>query len=260
MRIVFIGAERVGLACLKKLIDLHREPVGVFTADDSLKPQIADFVPFDPVVLSFGIPLFKIQDSKGHDFIRQVQELKPDLILIISWSQIIPQEVVRTPALGCVGIHYSLLPTRRGGAPLFWAIWDGLKESGISLFYLNGGVDTGDLIAQKKFSITPEDTAKTLLDKIEHLAPELLTEQIDAIVQGKAPRVAQDERMRSVTKRRTPEEGEIPSKISLEELDRFIRALAPPYPGAFTWAGDHKLVFSSSRWKEGKLWVEGYLQ
>lgn len=260
MRIVFVGAERVGLACLRKLLELKMDVVGVFTADETLKSKIADYVPFDSIATALPSPLVKVTDSDAPDFIQQIRECRPDLILVASWSQKIPEEIVQLPPLGCIGIHYSLLPERRGGAPLFWAIADGLTESGISLFYLNGGIDAGDIIAQKKFSIGPEETAGMLLDKIKKLAPALLAEQIEAIRQGTAPRKPQDKNLASVTKARRPEQSRIPDGISLEEMDRFIRALAPPYPVAFTEVGGRKLLLTSSRWKDGRLWVEGHFE
>ena len=260
MRIAFIGAERVGLACLRKLLELKADVVGVFTADESLRPKIADFVTFDPVAAVLPVPLLKITDSRAAGFIRQIRECRPDLVVVASWSQKIPEEITKLPAKGCVGIHYSLLPQRRGGAPLFWAITEGLTESGLSLFYLNGETDAGDVIAQKTFPIGPGDTSKTLLDKIEKLAPELLAEQLEAIRQGTAPRKPQREDLVSVTKTRRPEQSRLPEGLSLQELDRFIRALSPPYPSAFAQVGGLKLVFTSSRWEEGKLRVEGYFE
>lgn len=260
MRIAFVGAERVGLACLRKLLEMKQDLVGVFTADETLKPKIADYVSFDGMAPLLPVPVIPVTDSRSADFIRRVREVRPDLIVVASWSQILPQEIVQLPPKGCIGIHYSLLPERRGGAPLFWAIADGLTESGITLFYLNGGLDTGDVIAQKRFPIGPQDTAKTLLDRIERLAPALLSEQIEAIRNGTAPRNRQEEKRAFVTKTRTPEQSRIPAGLSLQELDRFIRALSPPYPPAFTEAAGRKLVLTSTGWKEGRLWVEGYLE
>ena len=260
MRIVYIGAERVGLACLCRLIDMNREMAGVFTADPALGPKIADYVSFDDEMARRALTCFKIKSSKAPEFVQQVKALRPDLILVIGWSQIIPQELVHAAPLGCVGLHYSLLPARRGGAPLFWALRDGLTESGMTLFYLNEKIDAGDVIAQKRFPIDRHDTARTLLDKIVVAAPELLSETIHLIESGKAPRIKQDESRATTTTRRTPSESLIQGSYSLEELHNFIRALAPPYPSAFTFLGGHKLVIPSARLEKGRLWIEGYLE
>lgn len=260
MRIVYVGAERVGLACLKRLIELQKEVVGVFTAHPELRPQIADYVSFDDFVGPLGLPYDKTKGSEDQEFIRKVLALRPDLVIVISWSQRIPQQVISAPPLGCVGLHYSLLPERRGGAPLFWALHDDLKESGITLFYLDGGMDTGDILLQQKFEITRQDTAKTLLDKILLQAPNLLAEGLALIEQGIAPRIPQDERFASVTRRRQPAESRLPEGRSLEELYHFIRALSPPYPSAHAFLGKHKLVIPSARMEGRRLWIEGYLE
>ena len=181
-RIVYIGAERIGLACLRRFIDLKKNVVSVFTADDCLKHKIADFVAFDENVES--IPLYKVVNIKDPETISLIKSFKPDLVVVISWSQIIPKEVLECAPLGCIGIHYSLLPERRGGAPLNWAIIDGLKRSGITLLFYDAGVDTGDIIAQKEFEITDIDTPRELLDKICILAPEIIEENIDSIEDG----------------------------------------------------------------------------
>ena len=99
-------------------------------------------------------------------------------------AMIVPPEILEAGKLGCVGFHYSMLPERRGGAPLNWAIIDGLKQSGISLFYLDDGIDTGDVIAQMPFEIGADDTVKDLLDKIVVIAPDLIADHIDGILEG----------------------------------------------------------------------------
>jgi len=257
-RIVYIGAERVGLACLKELIRLKKNVVAVFTADDSLKSKIADFIPFDGA--TGEIPLIKIKSTKSAETIKKIKEFNPELIFVISWSQIIPKEILDIPPLGCIGIHYSLLPERRGGAPLNWAIIDGLTKSGITLFFMDEGIDTGDIIAQKEFEISEEDTVKTLLDKICILAPQLIKENIDSIEKGTAKRIKQDDTKATYTKRRRPQDGLIDWHKSLREIYNFIRALAPPYPCAFTFLGDKKLVITKVSIKDSRLHIEGYIE
>jgi UDP-4-amino-4-deoxy-L-arabinose formyltransferase/UDP-glucuronic acid dehydrogenase (UDP-4-keto-hexauronic acid decarboxylating) len=120
-------------------------------------------------------------------------------------------------------------------------------------------LDTGDIIAQKRFAISRTDTVKTLLDKIVVLAPQLLAERINAIERGTAPRLKQDESQASYTPRRTPAQSEIDWSESPERIYNFIRALAPPYPNAFAWVGSRKLVIPSARLERGRLWMQGFL-
>ena len=261
MRIVFIGAERVGLACLKRLVAMGERPVGVVTAHEDLRPSIADFVSFDDFVASLSVPFLKVKRSRDPETIESIRALQPDLILVVSWSQIIPKEVLDCAPLGCVGIHYSLLPARRGGAPLNWALIDGLTESGITLYYYEEGIDTGGIIGQRALPITRDDTVKTLLDKIILLAPDLLAEYLPRIKDGTAPRLKQREEEATYTKRRRPEDSEIPwDKLSDEGLYNFIRALVPPYPSAFIYLGSRKLTFTAVRLVGGKLRVEATIE
>ena len=257
-RIVFIGAERVGLACLQRFVDLKKNVVAVFTADDCLKHKIADYVSFDDNVEN--IPLYKVVNIKEPETISLIKDFKPDLVVVISWSQIISKEVLECAPLGCIGIHYSLLPERRGGAPLNWAIIGGLKKSGITLFFYDEGVDTGDIIAQKEFEITDVDTPRELLDKICILAPDIIKENIDSIEDGTVLRIKQDERMATYTKPRKPEDGLIDWNKQIDEIYNFIRAIAPPYPCAFTFLGDKKMAISKVTRKDNKLYIEGVIE
>lgn len=257
-RIVFIGAERAGLTCLQKLIELKKDVVAVFTADDILKPKIADFIHFDGK--AGNIPLYKIQSTKSPHVVAQIKSFAPDLIIVISWSQIVQKEILNCVPRGCISIHYSLLPERRGGAPLNWAIIDGFKKSGITLFYLDEGIDTGDIIAQKEFEISKTDTPKELLDKICILAPQIIKENIDAIEDSTAKRIKQDDKKATYTRSRKPEDGLIDWNKSIKEIYNFIRALALPYPCAFTYLGDKKMTMLKATIKEDKLYIEGSIE
>lgn len=259
-RIVFIGAERVGRVCLEMLLRKRKEVVAVFTAEESQRDRIADFQEFDDLAEEFIVPLWKVKTTRDMQVVQSIKSYDPDVIVMISWSQILPKDVVQCAPLGCVNIHYSLLPKRRGGAPLFWAIYDGLEKSGITLHYVDEGIDSGDIIGQVEFEIGPTDTCGSLLDKIVVLAPRLLEEYVDSIESGNAPRSKQAESEVTHTPRRKPEESEIDWEMSDEQLCRFIRALAPPYPSAFTRIGGRKLVFTNAKMVSGRLTFCGYLE
>ena len=259
-RIVYLGAERVGLACLQGLVDAGKNVAGVFTAHDDLKDTIADWVSFEEYAQKTGLPLFKVKSCRRPEVARQVAELRPDIICVISWSMIIPPTILELASKGTVAIHYSLLPQRRGGAPLSWALIDGLSSSGITLYYMDEGIDTGDVIAQSSFKITETDTVKDLLDKLLELAPNLLVQNIDAVLDGTAPRVEQEESKSSQTPRRRPEESRIDWSKSDLELYNFIRALSPPYPSAFTCVGERKLLIPAAKLVDGRLHIEARLE
>jgi len=259
-RIVFVGAERVGYAVLSRLFEENHNVVGVVTADESRRDDIADWVPFDDLLEGRDVQYYKVSDSNTEEFSELVIELNPDVVLVISWSFIIPSAVLNHSPQGVVGLHYSLLPERRGGAPLNWALIDGLNETGISLFYMEEELDTGDVTGQRRIEIERDDTVKDLLDEIIDVGPELVAEFLPGILDGTAPRHEQDESAATYTEPRTPADSIINWDQPLRELYDFIRALSPPYRPAFTPIGDYRLVVPSASFAEKKLQIEGYFE
>ncbi len=169
MRIVFIGAEQAGYDVLEMLLETKEEIPLVITRQ--IADDIADYKSFEPLeklMMSSQTNSFDIDQVKNIKFATQdIKDAKPDLIIVVSWSQIIPKEILDIAPT--IGIHYSLLPERRGGAPIAWALIDGLKESGITLFYYTEKIDAGDIIAQKRFAILDYDNPSTLLRIINRL-------------------------------------------------------------------------------------------
>lgn len=259
-RIVFVGAERVGRATLERLFETDHDVVGVVTAADDRRDDIADWVSFDDLMTDRDVPYHKVDDSNSEEFVNVVTDLDPDVVFVISWSFLIPPEVIEYPPQGVVGLHYSLLPERRGGAPLNWALIDGLDETGVSLFYMEEELDTGDVIAQRRFEIAHDDTVKDLLDEIVDIAPELVAEYVDDIVRGTAPRHEQDESAATYTEARSPEDSAIDWDQSLEDLYNFVRALAPPYPSAFAIVDGRRFVVPAATFDGETLEIQGYFE
>lgn len=146
------------------------------------------------------------------------------------------------PPLGCAGLHASLLPKYRGGAPLVWAIINGEKETGISLFYLAEGVDDGNIISQKKVSVTLRDTIKTVYERIERATLSMLEETIPLIKERRVIPTKNEIEKGSLYPQRKPEDGLIDWNKPCLEIYNFIRAQTHPYPGAFTYHEKKKLI------------------
>jgi len=260
--IIFIGAERVGKDVLKSFLDAKKNIVAVFTAHPALKDKIADYVDFSDIENSYPeIDFNYILSSKDLLVIEKIKSYQPEVIFVISWSQIIPKEILKIPPKGVIGLHYSLLPERRGSAPLNWAIIDDLKESGMTLFYMNEGIDSGDIIDQRKMFIDQEDTVNDLLEKIRKIAPSLVMKNFDVIIEGKISKKEQNENRATYTSRRKPEDSEIDWSWNLRKVYNFIRALAPPYPSAFFKLNNKKIVLTSAKiMKDKKIKIEGYIE
>ena len=175
-------------------------------------------------------------------FVAQLRALAPDLILIWSYSMILPPCVLAVPRLGCVNLHGGLLPEYRGGHVMQWAIINGEAETGVTLHYVDEGIDTGPVIAAKRFSIESEDDALSVRMKLKTSGASLIKEWWPAIAAGTAPRVKQDESRARYHRLRTEADGLIDWAASNAEVHNLTRALVEPWPGSFTYLQGRKIV------------------
>jgi methionyl-tRNA formyltransferase len=249
MRIVFLGATELGFTCCKLIIEKKLADVAcIFTIPREFKISYsktlvknATFKDFRYFNSTYGIPVIDITEKMGA-YKDEIEKYKPDLILAIGWYYLIPKSIRDIAPKGCIGMHGSLLPKYRGGAPLVWAIINGEKETGISLFYLEDGIDAGDIIAQEKIIIEPEDTIKTLIDKMTGYSLLIIEKYLPMIADGTAPRINQDNSKATLVPQRKPDDGLIDWNWDAEKIKNFIRAQTKPYPGAFTIFNGKKIT------------------
>jgi methionyl-tRNA formyltransferase/LmbE family N-acetylglucosaminyl deacetylase len=234
-RVVFIGGLDDGRRAVEVLLRHPRaDVVAAFVLDGSEAGRVSGFRTFDDLVEPGR--LHEIRHIRHHA--DEIRELAPDVIVVVGFSQVIPSAILDVPPLGVIGFHSAVLPGRRGCAPLIWAVVDGLTETGVTMFYMDEGIDTGDVIAVERFRIEQDDFAADVLRKADDATIRLLEGHLDAILDGSAPRTPQPEGRSTYTRRRTPADGEIDWTRPAHEVVALIRALAPPYPVAHTFAGD----------------------
>ncbi|MBI9087692.1 MAG: methionyl-tRNA formyltransferase [Desulfobacterium sp.] len=191
------------------------------------------------------IPTYKINNGMKSDALfNQVRTWNPDIFLVAGWYHMLPKKWLElTPAYG---LHASLLPDYSGGAPLVWAMINGEKQTGITLFKFNSGVDNGPILGQKRTTIYETDTIATLYVRIEKLGLELIQKNIPALTNGTAILTPQDDSQRRIFPQRGPEDGIIDWSRTAMELHNFIRAQTRPYPGAFTtWKGKRLTIWKA---------------
>lgn len=234
-RVVFVGGLDDGRRTVEVLlghpgVDL----VGAFVLDDAAGAGVSGFRTFDDLVAPPA--LHKIRRIRDH--VDEIRELRPDVVFVVGFSQIIPQALLDIPPRGVIGFHSAVLPGRRGSSPLIWAIVDGLTETGVSMFYMDAGIDTGDVIDTRSFPIEPEDAAADVLRKADDATIDLLRAHVDGVLDGTAPRTSQEGAESTYTRKRGPADGEIDWSRPAQEIVNLIRALAPPYPVAHTFGGD----------------------
>jgi methionyl-tRNA formyltransferase len=237
MRIVFIGTGEIGLPSLEMLFkSSEHHVVGVVTQPD--KPvgrhQELHAPPVKAVSTRNHAPVFQPVKIRERSAIQQLQFLRPDVIVVMAYGQILPLEVLQIPRIACLNLHASLLPRHRGAAPIHAAIEAGDRETGITVMYMATGLDTGDVLLKKSLKIGRRETAGSLHDRLATLAPEALKEALLLLKQGRAPRVPQNNAEATYAAKLTREHGEIQWNASRDEIDRKIRAMNP-WPSAYTW-------------------------
>jgi len=252
MKVLFFGASELGYDCCECVINAGADVVGIFTipqqysikfrdARQRINLKNATFKDFNEIGNKYSIPVTTVEGNVSH-YCDYILELDPDLILVIGWYYMIPTSIIQLPPKGTIGIHASLLPKYRGNAPLVWAIINGEKETGISLFYFDEGVDTGDIIAQKKFEIADTDTIKEVLEKTKTCSKEILLQTMPLLKEGKAQRKVQDHSQATIFPKRTPADGAIDWSLPAKQIRDFIRAQTKPYPGAFAMINGKKIT------------------
>lgn len=263
MRVVFLGASSYGVRCLRAILNIREvEVTGVMTVpeeytltynagQDSKKMSNPVFSDIQQLCSQLQIASYIIEKMNQQSTIDKLMEWEPDLIVVSGWYHMIGKKIRSIPRYGVVGLHPSLLPRYRGGAPLVWQIINGESKAGITLFYMDEGVDSGDIIAQAEETIEETDTISTLYEKIGIKGIELLEAYLPLIASEKAPRLKQEGLSDSdIWPQRKPEDGLIDWDKSPKEIENFVRAQTKPYPGAFTFINGKKVTIWDCRVEE----------
>lgn len=253
MRVAFIGSSKFGWRCFETLAESDSvDLVGVITNPEQFSisysdSQVTNVLHQDmaSVAQEKKLPCYVMQDNMHEpELLETLKSWQPELIIVVGWYHMIPKPI-REVAL-CLGMHASLLPDYRGGAPLVWAMINQESKTGISLFKIEQGVDTGDLLGQKSTPIRQDDTIATLYARIETLGIELLLEQLALYQNGQHQWIVQDGAEARTFPQRSPKDGVIDWQQSVTAIDHFIRAQTKPYPGAFTeWQNEKLIIWSA---------------
>ncbi|MBL7093344.1 methionyl-tRNA formyltransferase [candidate division KSB1 bacterium] len=234
MKIIFMGTPEFAVPSLEKIYDSHHEIIAVVTGPDKpagrgkkLKPT-----PVKRRADEFSIPILTPEKLSDENFIGELKQLNADLFVVVAF-RILPKSVFTIPPLGTINLHASLLPKFRGAAPINWAIMNGENESGVTTFFIEEKVDTGEWILQKKVSISEKETAGELHDKLTVIGADVLLETVNTIEQGNAPRITQEGEVIKAPKL-TRELCHINWEKDVVSIYNLIRGLAP-FPRAFSY-------------------------
>ena len=194
MRIVFMGTPDIAATCLTKLLDDGFDVAAVYTQPDRPKNRGMKlaFSPVKEVALNAGLPVYQPENFRDPETVEQLRALQPDVVAVVAYGRILPQNVLDIPAKGCINIHASVLPEYRGSAPYQWAVLDGKEETGVTAMYLCREMDAGDVIDISKTLIGPDETAGELLDRLAQLGAVLLSKTMSRMAAGEVERTPQE--------------------------------------------------------------------
>lgn len=194
MRIVFMGTPDFASTSLKKLIDERFDVVGVFTQPDKPKGRGMELCasPVKELALENGLPVFQPVKMRDGTALAQIKALEPDILVVVAYGRILPDDILAVPKYGAINVHGSLLPKYRGAAPIQWAVLNGDKITGVTTMYLASEMDTGDIIYTAETEIGEYETSGELFDRLKDMGAELLVKTLRDIDAGIAPRTPQD--------------------------------------------------------------------
>jgi methionyl-tRNA formyltransferase len=252
MRIVFIGTGEIGVPALEALLKSEHEVVGVVTQPDKPVGRAQSVEP-SPIKKAFvggtrppGAPILQPPRIKDPSAIDEIRALTPDVIVVMAYGQILPRAVLDIPKVACLNLHASLLPRWRGAAPIQAAIAAGDQETGITVMYMDEGLDTGDILLQRKLDVLRAETGASLHERLAQIAPEALLESLRLLTAQSAPRIPQDTAHATYAPKLKRDDGRIDWSEPAEVIERKIRAFNP-WPGAFMKLGEQNLkIFSAT--------------
>ncbi|NLN41147.1 MAG: methionyl-tRNA formyltransferase [Clostridiales bacterium] len=242
MRILFMGTPEFAIPSLEVIVAEGHELIGVVTQPDRPKGRGKRVTP-PPVkewAVERGFKVYQPQKVRDEEFIAQLESLAPDLIVTAAYGQILPKRILDIPLLGCINVHASLLPKYRGASPIQQAIMDGETKTGITIMYMDVGMDTGDIILQKETEIDPEENCESLHDRLAELGGEALKESLGLFINGKPQGTPQNHEEATYCQKIDKSMGRIYWSMDVDMIKNRVRALTP-WPGCYTYINGMRL-------------------
>jgi methionyl-tRNA formyltransferase len=242
MRILYMGTGDIGLPVLRWLLEQSGHQVcGVICQPDKPVGRKLELTPPATRTLAqqYGVPVFQPRRIRHEAAL--VENLQPDVAVVMAYGQILPRTVLEAPRLGCLNLHASLLPRHRGASPIQAALLAGDAESGVTVMYMDEGLDTGDILLHERVTLSPQETGGSLHDRLADLAPAALQRALDLLIAGNAPRIPQDASLATHSGKLERADGVIAWDQPAVEIERRVRAFHP-WPGTSTTLPDGSLL------------------
>ena len=249
-RIAVFAYSLTGYACLKALIDLKENITGVITHPDDATETVW-FPSVYQLAKDHNIPVIASESPKDDRILPALGQMQPELLLSLNYRKMIPQSILDIPELGSINAHPSLLPRYRGRCPLNWALINGETETGVTFHHMVRSADAGNIVDQEQFPITVTDTAYDLFQKAAAAAVSILTRQLPALKEGRAPSLVQDDSQATYFGGRTAEDSRVDWRQSAWQIHNLIRAVPYPYfPSPFTYLHGKRIEIRANRLPE----------
>lgn len=252
MRIVFMGTPEYSVPTLSKLIKSGHDVAAVFCQPD--KPVGRKQILTPPAVKAFAreknISVFQPSTLRDGEALSIIQNLSPDIIVVVAYGKILPEEILYLPKFGAINGHASLLPKLRGASPVQWAIVTGETVTGITVMQMDAGMDTGDILSAVKTSILPEETAGELFERLSVITADLIVKTVEDIASGNVHPIKQNDAIATYSPIITKGMAHIDFTKSTREICRMVRGFNP-WPVAFCYAGDKRLKVLKAAEREG---------
>lgn len=242
-----MGSAEFSVPSLKKLVDSEHQIVAVVTGTDKKRGRGNDLTPtvVKSTALDLTLPVIETDDVKTAAFETAIRDLKPDLLVVVAFK-ILPKNILSIPKIGSVNLHASLLPKYRGAAPIHWAVMNGETETGVTVFFLNEHVDTGNYLMQAKIRIEPDETTGDVYHKLMHIGAEKLLESVRTIANGQYQLIKQDDAKASKATKIFSEDAQIRFEKDAVSVHNHIRGMSP-FPSAYCFIDGKKLKVYKSK-------------
>lgn len=247
MRIVFMGTPDFAAASLKSLIDEGFDVVGVFSQPDKPKNRGMKLTasPVKALAAERGIPVYQPEKMRDGTALEILKDLMPDLVVVVAYGRILPDDILAVPPLGTINIHGSLLPKYRGAAPIQWSVLNGDEIAGVTSMYLATEMDAGDMIFKAETPVGEYESSGELFDRLKDLGAALLIKTLKAIELGEAPRTAQNHEEATFAPPLSKEQAPIDWNKTPREIVKHICGLNPWPVATATFAGESFKVYAA---------------
>lgn len=235
MKAIFMGTPDFSVPVLDALVKAGHEVLAVVTQTDKPKGRGKEMqpTPVKEAALKHNIPVYQPLKVREEDFVEKIKEMKPEVIVVVAYGQVLPKSILDIPKYGCINVHASLLPKYRGAAPIQRVVLDGEKVTGVTTMYMEEGLDTGDMLLKEEITLDEKETYGSLHDRLKELGGPIAVKTLKALEDGTAVRIKQNDEEANYAKMIKKSMGKIDFNDEAVVIERLIRGMNP-WPSAYT--------------------------